>query len=580
LDQFELSLPQPAATRSSVTSLADVITRLDSAPALSVRRRRDLISALRTLSRLTNTELNAMPASPPSLRQIFGSASRAAGGLGKGRWNNIRSLSLAALKHAGVRTMARRARQPLASIWDDLRVLLPDAQFRYGLSRFMSFCGAEGITPEHVTAATFERFGVALQGESLAQKPQQVYRTACLLWNKATKEISGWPNLVVPVPSTSRRYAMFWGDFPPAFQADAEAFLTRLGSQDPFADDYAPSVRPGTVAMRRRQILQIATALARSEMPVEEITALAVLVTPANAKRVLRFFLDRAGGSSTKYLHQQAILLKTIARHWVKAPHNEIQDLTAFARNLAVKKGGMTDKNRARLRQFDNPANIAAMLNLPARVLAEVQRKDDGHRRSALRVMLAVAVELLTVAPMRIDNLTGLEPDRHFVRTRAGRSLTTHIVISAAETKNNTPYELELPADTERLISVYCTKYRPRVAPAPGPWLFPSERGERRSTVSFATTISRFILHETGIKMNVHLFRHLAVKLHLGAHPEDIETARRVLGHSSATTTLRAYADLKNASAFRRYDELIANMREQQSVSPPRRSRPRPGAPA
>jgi integrase len=109
------------------------------------------------------------------------------------------------------------------------------------------------------------------------------------------------------------------------------------------------------------------------------------------------------------------------------------------------------------------------------------------------------------------------------------------------------------------------------LASAPGPWLFPNGRGERRNTTSFATMISGFILRETGIQMNVHLFRHLAAKLHLEAHPEDIETARRVLSHSSTTTTLRSYADLENTSAFRRYDDMIASKREQLFVPPKRR---------
>ena len=66
--------------------------------------------------------------------------------------------------------------------------------------------------------------------------------------------------------------------------------------------------------------------------------------------------------------------------------------------------------------------------------------------------------------------------------------------------------------------------------------------------------------------MNVHLFRHVAAKLHLDAHPEDIETARRVLGHRSMTTTLKAYAETKTAAAFRRYDGMIATLRERSQM--------------
>ena len=194
-----------------------------------------------------------MPATPTGLRQYFEQASPASGGFGKGHWRNIRSRSLAALRRAGVRTMARRTRQPLAPKWDDLRVLLPATKFRAGLSRFMSFCSAENISPDEVTSGTFDRFGLAIRNDSISPQPRQVYRTACLLWNKATVEIAGWPAVKVPIPSGTRRYALDWQDFPPAFQADVEAYLNRLGNQAPFADDYAPSVRPSTTALRRNQ---------------------------------------------------------------------------------------------------------------------------------------------------------------------------------------------------------------------------------------------------------------------------------------------------------------------------------------
>lgn len=58
--------------------------------------------------------------------------------------------------------------------------------------------------------------------------------------------------------------------------------------------------------------------------------------------------------------------------------------------------------------------------------------------------------------------------------------------------------------------------------------------------------------------MNVHLFRHFAVKLVLDADPGDIETARRLLGHTSSATTSKAYAEFKTIAAFRRYDAVIS----------------------
>jgi hypothetical protein len=436
-----------------VTTFADVIAHLQADPALPVGRRRELVSALRTTARLLDMDPAAVPAEPRALRQRFRDLSPAAAGISQGRWNNLRSLVLAALKHAGVRVLPGRAPKPLGPAWKELRERLPDPTLRYGLSRFMSFCTAKGIAPEAVAPATFTAFQTALEDDNLTKPPAVTFRRTCTLWNKAVRTVPGWPDVRATLPGDSRRYALDWADFPEGFQADAHAFLHRMGNQDPFADDYAVSVRPGTVRMRRKQILQIATALVRSGVPASAVTGLATLVALPHAKLALRFFLDRAGGSSTKYLHQQALLLKTIARHWVKAERDHVEALGQICRRLAVKHTGMVEKNRLRLRQFDNPANVVALVTLPRRVMDDVARDDDGDRRVALRVMLALAVELLTVAPMRAGNLVGLRLDQHLVRTRAGAGKTLHLVIPAGETKNGAPYELQLPVETERLLA-------------------------------------------------------------------------------------------------------------------------------
>lgn len=569
--QLELALmpPQPV----TVATMADVVLRLEACQQLSLRRRGDLISALRTIERLADAPLSSIPATPVALRACLDRISHVAVGMSDGRWNNIRSLSMAALTQVGVRTLTRRTRQPLDDTWDDLRNRLPDAGSRAGLSRFMSFCSANAIAPDGVTPAMFEQFGQALRDDSIAPDPGQTYRTACMLWNQAVADIAGWPSVVVPVPDRSRRYAMQWEEFPAAFRQDAESFLNRLGDQDPFADDYAPSVRPSTVVMRRKQVLQIATAAVRSGVPVEQVTGLGVLVQPEIAKQVLRFFLTRAGGKSTKYLHQQAILLKTIARHWTKASPEQIDVLAGYARNLAVKKTGMTEKNRARLRQFDDPGNVEALVTLGANIFADVGKCKEIGRKQALRVMLGFAVTLLLTAPMRIKNLAGLDLDRHFVKVRSDHTKTMHLVIRDTETKNSLPYELKVRPATVELLATYCEQYRPLLADAENRWLFPSPEGKCRSEVAFATAIKGFIKRETGLVVNVHLFRHIAAKLYLDEHPADIETVRRVLGHSSTATTLRAYADVQSVSAFRRYDEVIASLQQQTAVAARRKPR-------
>lgn len=546
---------QPPAT------LAEAITRLQAHPTLSARRRQDLISGLRAIARITDKPPEAIPATAMALRSIFSESSHASLGVSPETWANLRSLGLAALRHVGGLDIPRPTKRPISPAWDALRDKLPDIKTRAGLSRFMSWCSAAGIEPDHVSEDAFAQYAETLRHGTLVRDPRQIFRTTCVLWNHAVAEIAGWPKLVVAVPDRSRRYAWAWEDFPESFRADTEAFLAHKASPDPFAEDYSRPVKPSTVALRRKQILQMATALALSGVAAPSIKGLASLVAPGNAERILRFFYGRRG-DKFGYLHQQAILLKTLARNWARAEEPQIAALTTLAKNLAVKRPGMTEKNRTRLRQFDNPRNVALLVGVGHKVLTELQRANTGSRRDAVRAMLAMAVELLIVAPMRVENLAELQPERHLVINRRGRSVMTHIVISPAETKTEVPFEAELPAHTERLLRLYRREFLPQLAASPTPWLFPSPRGTVRHPIAFSVQIGRFIKRETGLIMNAHLFRHLAVKLVLDANPGEIETARRILGHRSSATTTRNYAELRTAAAFKRYDAIIDDFRD------------------
>ena len=110
-------------------------------------------------------------------------------------------------------------------------------------------------------------------------------------------------------------------------------------------------------------------------------------------------------------------------------------------------------------------------------------------------------------------------------------------------------------------LAAYRKRYLPLISAEPTSMLFPNLSGRRRDETAFSTALGAFVKRETGLVINPHLFRHLAVTLYLQQAPDDVETARRLLGHKSIVTTLSFYADIKNDAAFRRYDGVIANLR-------------------
>lgn len=178
------------------------------------------------------------------------------------------------------------------------------------------------------------------------------------------------------------------------------------------------------------------------------------------------------------------------------------------------------------VRQFDEPRNVDALPDLPANLLRQSQRDDVGGQEHLVGVVYALAIELLTVAPMRIKNLTTLEVERHFIRSGRGALPVFHLVVPSEEVKNGTAIEVQLPKRSTELLMPYLKSYRPRLSSVPSPWLSPNAAGQQCSIVGFGRQISQLIHRHTGLKMHPHLFRHLSGKFILDAHPDAIETVR------------------------------------------------------
>ena len=82
-------------------TLGDVLARLEQDESLAQARRRDLASALRRTAELTGTALDAFPAEPVVAVNKLAAINVAGAGLTPKTFQNIRSNTLAALRHTG-----------------------------------------------------------------------------------------------------------------------------------------------------------------------------------------------------------------------------------------------------------------------------------------------------------------------------------------------------------------------------------------------------------------------------------------------------------------------------------------------
>lgn len=552
----------PPPSIQTPSNLAELLACFDDA-ASDHPRRAHVRSACRSAGRVLGLPLEQIPSAPEELRVLLAKATPAAVGVKPANWKQIKSALTTGMRHVGVAARAARDDTPLSPAWATLLERTPDRKLQIGLSRLLRFLSRNGIAPDQVADDAFARFRSELEQMTTLKSVEGTYRQSLRHWTKALAIVPGWPAVRPEIPRDPRRYSAEWADLPISLRAEIAAFLIAKSDTDPLSDHYARPTRPSTAAGRRKSLRILASALALSgAVPIQEVTSLEVLSRPANVRAALGYLRDeRSGGTITEGHINYAWLLRTVARHWLNdEPRTEELKLLIASLTQHVRRGagrGMTDKNRERLRQFCLPSNIDALVQLPTRTLAASRRRPERTYRDGVRIMRALQVGILTFVPIRSSNLTQLELGKHLIDVGRDRHRTVKIHLPKEITKTHRDYNAPLPRHLYPLLDQWLEVDRVRVSPRPSPYLFPNPRGELRSRDALANKLSRFIDSETGLKINPHLFRHIAAKLYLDYDPTGIEIVRQLLGHTSVKTTLAVYAELQTDPAFRRMEAAL-----------------------
>jgi integrase len=111
------------------------------------------------------------------------------------------------------------------------------------------------------------------------------------------------------------------------------------------------------------------------------------------------------------------------------------------------------------------------------------------------------------------------------------------------------------------LLDLYVERYRPLLLDGPSSWLFPGRQTGPKSEQAIRGQIQKCVATKCGLKVNPHLFRHIAAKIHLDRNPGAYGLVRLMMGHKSVETTTRFYAGMEGAAALAHYDDNIIALR-------------------
>jgi integrase len=172
---------------------------------------------------------------------------------------------------------------------------------------------------------------------------------------------------------------------------------------------------------------------------------------------------------------------------------------------------------------------------------------------------IAVAVAILTVAPVRLGNLTSIRLGENLTKPD-GPDSNYWLIFVKYEVKNRLPLQFMLDETVTAIINEYVHDFRPALMRGSNAdWLFPGEAGEHKEKISFSTQIVDRVRKSTGLRMTVHQFRHAAGALILKHPPGEYELVRRILGHKSAETTRRFYLALETTQASEIFTDIVRN---------------------
>lgn len=563
----QLTLADALVSLRGVT-MADVLDRIAALPDPDRGRRSGLTSAVRTFCRGLGKGPLDLSAEPRAVREGLTRLSAGSLGLSRQSFSNFRSLLGKALAAAGIDTIGVRYRTRLSPVWEPLVAQLIDKTMQWALMRPLRLLSDAGIEPHQVDQGVVDALGEALDARQVLRHPRTVFRTFIRQWNRARKTVQGWPQVELRIDDRRNHYKLGRETFPPLLCREIDDRLRAVSSFS--LTRRRPPLRPRTVAGHRLRLWELASAAVHAGIPVEELSSLRALVDASVVERALEWLAVRFGGKPAPHLGDIARLAYSIARDLTDATDGDrraaeernLRELKGFCQNLKPAPIGLAPKNRVLLKRFKDPDLLATFVTMPQRVFRQIIVRKDITTADAVRARVALAVEILLHAPLRIQNLHAIDLGVHYKVYGQGPKARVVLEFTAAEVKNSVDLSYPLPPEAAGMVAVFRERLRPLLAQPGNPYLFSGMAQRPTQAMHLSRQIARLTFEMVGLRVTAHQFRHICALLYLQQHPGDYETVRQFLGHKKVETTIRFYAGMEGEAAVALWDATLAKVRQ------------------
>jgi integrase len=424
----------------------------------------------------------------------------------------------------------------------------------------MRYCSARRIDPESVDDGTLEAYWRYRTETTALASNNVARRLLARSWNACASEVDGWPLQRLTEPPIKIRGSPAWEHFPEGLRADLENYWDGLTKpRRSLRDQRIRPCRPATIRASRAALLAMARMAVRQGVPIEKLTSLAALLHPDVVEGVVAAYWEKNGDEPKVWTIDLSWKLLRIARATGcldQAALNRLDEIRAALEHY--RRSGLTSKNLKLIRQVLTEGVWSEVVSLPSILMQQARSaKDNAPIKAAVTAQLAVAIAILTFAPIRLSNLVDIELDKNLIKP-GGLNAPYWLVFPHYDVKNRVDLNFQFDQPLTDLIDEYVNEFRPPLLRgANGPYLFPGEGGAPKVGNTFGAQITKRIEKAVGLRITVHQFRHAAAAIYLKHRPGDYETVRRLLAHRSIETTIKFYCGLQTTQATEQFGKLI-----------------------
>ncbi|MGA7453084.1 MAG: tyrosine-type recombinase/integrase [Rhodoplanes sp.] len=539
-------------------SFADLIAAIAQAAELSEQRRRHWVCSLQQIARWLDRPATVIPARWNAVQLSVGQLHHARMGVTAKTLANHKSNIRAALRWFGKEHDVPQRGVRLSPEWERFSGGL-EKRIRDRLCSLIRYCSARRIGPLSVDDKIFDEYWRYRTKTTARASNNTARRFMVRAWNTCAAAIDGWPLRRLTEPPIKLAEPA-WDAFPAGLRHDIDGYFAGLAKvHRTLGGKRIQPCSPSTIATRRAELVAMARMAVRLGVPIQSLTSLAALLHPDVVELVIDAYWHKNGEEPKTGTVDLGWKVLRMARETACLDHAALERLDEIRVALEQhRREGLTPKNLQLVRQVLTEGVWSEVVALPNNLMHQARSaKDHAPIKAAISAQLAVAVAILTFAPIRLGNLTSIELDQNLIKP-GGLNTPYWLVFPNYDVKNRVDLNFQFDQPLTDLIDEYIHEFRPALLRgANAPWLFPGEAGQPKHKLQFSKQITVRIQKVTGLRITVHQFRHAAAAIYLKHRPGDYETVRRLLGHRNIGTTVSYYCGLQTIEATQQFGKLI-----------------------